>query len=284
MNITINNEKSTEEYDLKIEMLDLSVEPLSKRDFPNKFVIADVSKMLSDINKEDKFLIKDISSIDIDDSMIHFKLQIEKYYLEEVEFFEILNFLDVLKMTIEDNLSEEYQVTFINVNMKKFEKDIESLMKSVERQFKFEIQDRNETDMKINLILNKKGEDTDKNEAYNTLRIDYVEVNIRFGEDDFLTDSEEEEEEPCVRDLVYDMYEDLIDEGIACWKSELDFELNFGGVIFGFELDTSDKPFSFIDIKDQIAEKVYSLIESYELFDNTEVELNFDISFVRHSF
>ncbi len=139
MNINISNEQSTEEYFLKIETLDLSVESLSKEDFSNQPVIAALIKMINDINTEEEFLIKDIGEIDIDDSTIHFKLKLEEYYPETVEFLEVLLFLDLIKMKLEDNLSEEYRVTFLNVNMKKFEEDFKNLTKSVKSYFKFEI-------------------------------------------------------------------------------------------------------------------------------------------------
>lgn len=139
MNINISNEQSTEEYFLKIETLDLSVESLSKEDFSNQLVMAALIKMINDINTEEEFLIKDIGEIDIDDSTIHFKLKLEEYYPKTVEFLEVLLFLDLIKMKLEDNLSEEYRVTFLNVNMKKFEEDFKNLTKSVKSYFKFEI-------------------------------------------------------------------------------------------------------------------------------------------------
>lgn len=136
--------------------------------------------------------------------------------------------------------------------------------------------------MKKKFILNKDIENFDRDRRYKIMEVEGVELRIKFLESGFLEDSDNESR---AVEYSYDIYEFLKNNEIASFEHELNLSLIDDGIIFDFKPEITDylinEPLKIIDNLDEIAEKISSYIEMYSLFDNTEKEVTFEISFVR---
>lgn len=122
MYVTIDTQDISKEGDVFLmDTLELSIETV-KTIGSNGEIMRAVSKMIDSVNEDGITFIKDINSIDITDSEIEFECKIEEYYNSKTGLLEILNYLKLLKEKIENGLDEKFNISFMNMNIKRMEK------------------------------------------------------------------------------------------------------------------------------------------------------------------